>query len=226
MPHLGRSLRTTLLFVTLAGAVEAQTPRTGSPASANPSTGGPAKGAPSKGTSAVVGPPLAAFTEERLAVVPIQGWRPDTAGWSRPVVWAQLRLAIDSAVTAELQDRGMGRRWAYATDVVRIARRNPTFQGDPYALGAGRWRSTLPEIGSPIPAPLADNLRFLTALGDTRQVLVPVELRVEGAVTQLRLVIVDTRARTVLFAGDLVVPGGATLASGLATRLVDLFLEP
>ena len=59
-----------------------------------------------------------------------------------------------------------------------------------------------------------------------RQVLVPMELRVEGEVTLVRLVLVDTRARTVLFAGDLVVPGGASVATGLATRMADLFLEP
>jgi len=52
------------------------------------------------------------------------------------------------------------------------------------------------------------------------------ELRVEGEVTLVRLVLVDTRARTVLFAGDLVVPGGAGVATGLATRMADLFLEP
>jgi len=195
----------------VAGALEAQSPA-GAP---------PARGAP-----VVVGPRLGAFAEERVAVVPIQNWRPDTTGWSTSITWAQLRLAIDSAVTTELQDRGMGRRWAYSADVVRIARRNPTFQGDAYALGVGRWRAMLPEIGSPIPSPLADNLRFLTALGDMRQVLVPVELRVEGEVTSVRLVLVDTRARTVLFAGDLIVPGGARVAPGLATRLADLFLEP
>lgn len=190
--------------------------------------GASASGAPAKGTAVVapVGPPLGAFAEERVAVVPIQIWRPDTTGWSRPLTWASLRLAIDSALTTELQARGMGRRWAYASDVVRIARRNPTFQGDPYALGVGRWRTMLPELGATLPSALADNLRFLTALGDMRQVLVPVELRVEGEITTVRLVLADTRARTVLWAGDLVVPGGAAMVPAFATRVADLFLEP
>ncbi|MFN5153684.1 MAG: hypothetical protein ACK5ED_04830 [Gemmatimonadota bacterium] len=221
MPLTARALLVALSITVLAGAsasaLQAQSPSGAPPAG---------KGAPAKGTPVVVGPPLGAFAEERVAVVPIQSWRPDTTGWSTSIVWSQLRLAIDSAVTTALQDRGMGRRWAYPADVVRIARRNPTFQGDAYALGVGRWRAMLPEIGSPIPSPLADNLRFLTALGDMRQVLVPMELRVEGEVTLVRLVLVDTRARTVLFAGDLVVPGGAGVATGLATRMADLFLEP
>ncbi|MEY4607789.1 MAG: hypothetical protein RL625_6 [Gemmatimonadota bacterium] len=217
MLRLAHALRTLLALTALTVALEAQAP-TGSPPAG--------KGAPTKGVPVVVGPPLGAFAEERVAVVPIQMWRPDTTGWSRPVVWAQLRLAIDSAVTTALQDRGMGRRWAYPADVVRIARRNPTFQGDPYALGVGRWRAMLPEIGSALPSALADNLRFLTALGDMRQVLVPVELRVDGEVTVVRLVLADTRARTVLWAGDLVVPGGANIAPAFATRVADLFLEP
>lgn len=217
MLQTARALLVALSLTVLAGALEAQSPSGAPPAG---------KGAPAKGTPVLVGPPLGAFAEERVAVVPIQNWRPDTTGWSRSIAWAHLRLAIDSALTTELQDRGMGRRWAYPADVVRIARRNPTFQGDAYALGVGRWRAILPEIGSPIPSPLADNLRFLTALGDMRQVLVPVELRVDGEVTSVRLVLADTRARTVLFAGDLIVPGGARVAPGLATRLADLFLEP
>jgi len=200
----------------LARALDAQ-----APAGAHPAIrGAAAKGPP------VGGPPLGAFAEERVAVTPIQSWRADTAGERSSRAWSQLRFALDSAVTAELQDRGMGRRWASPLDVVRLARRNPTFQSDPYALGIGRWRAMLPETGASIPSPLADNLRFLTALGDTRHVLVPVELRVEGGVTRVRLVLADTRARTVQWAGDLVLPGGASVAASLATRLADLFLEP
>lgn len=220
MLRTGRALLIALSFPALlsvkASALDAQAP-TGAPPAIR---GAAAKGPP------VGGPPLGAFVEERVAVTPIQSWRADTAGESSSLAWSQLRLALDSAVTAELQDRGMGRRWAAPLDVVRLARRNPTFQSDPYALGIGRWRAMLPETGASIPSPLADNLRFLTALGDTRHVLVPVELRVEGGVTRVRLVFADTRARTVQWAGDLVLPGGASVAADLATRLADLFLEP
>jgi hypothetical protein len=217
----GRALRFALSLPALLGAM-------GRALDAQASSGGPVagRGAPIKGAPVVAGPPLAAFAEGRVAVVPIQSWRADTLGWTQSVTWAQLRLTVDSAVAAELQDRGMGRRWASPLDVVRLARRNPTFQSDPYALGVGRWRAMLPETGASIPSPLADHLRVLTALGDTRHVLVPVELRVEGEVTRVRLVLADTRARTVQWAGDLVVPGGARLASDLAERIADLFLEP
>jgi len=172
------------------------------------------------------GPPLASFSAMRVAIAPVQLWRADTAGWSAQLSWAALRVAVDSAIGAELQARGLGRRWAYPLDVIRSARRNPTYSADPYALGVGRWRSTPPVPGTAMPPLLADNLRPLTAIDDTRYVLLPVELRADGAVGVLRLVLVDARSRSVLWVGDLAVPGGPRLVADLATRLADLIVEP
>ena len=70
----------------------------------------------------------------RVALVPAQLWRADSAGWSRSVTWSETRLALDSAVQAVLQERGLGKKWAYASDVVRSAKRNPTYASDPYSL--------------------------------------------------------------------------------------------
>lgn len=177
-------------------------------------------------TVPVAGPPLAPFTAMRVAIAPVQLWRADTAGWSTVLAWGTLRVAVDSAIGAELQARGLGRRWAYPMDVVRSARRNPTYSADPYALGVGRWRSTPPVPGTAMPALLADNLRPLTAIDDTRYVLLPVELRADGASAVLRLVFVDARSRSVLWIGDLAVAGGPRLVADLATRVADLIVEP
>jgi hypothetical protein len=177
-------------------------------------------------TPAATGPLLGPFTALRVAVLPVQLWRADTAGWSRSVEWARERLALDSAISAALQERGLGRRWAYSEDVVRSARRNVTYATDPYALGAGRWRTTPPKGGEALPPTLADNLRPLTALGDTRYALIPVELRAEGEAVVLRLVLADTRSRVVVWAGDLLSPGGPRYAAALAERVADLVLEP
>lgn len=96
---------------------------------------------------ALTGPILGPFAAMRVAIVPVQLWRADTSAWSMAVTWAVSRLALDSAIAGELQERGLGRRWAYASDVVRSARRNPTYATDPYALGVGRWRAMPPKIG-------------------------------------------------------------------------------
>lgn len=183
-------------------------------------------GAQEMPTPALTGPILGPFAAMRVAIVPVQFWRADTSTWSVAVTWAETRLALDSAIAGELRERGLARRWAYAADVVRSARRNPTYATDPFSLGVGRWRAMAPKIGDPVSDVVADNLRPLTALGDSRYALIPVELRAEGAAVVLRLVLVDTRARSVVWTGDLLAPGGAGMIAGLAGRVADLVVEP
>ncbi len=172
------------------------------------------------------GPPLAPFTAMRVALTPVQLWRADTAGWSRTVNWATTRTALDSALQAVLEERGLGRKWAYAGDVARSARRNPTYASDPFTLGVGRWRNTPPEAGEQLPGLLADNVRSVTALADARHALIPVELRAAGEAVVLRLVLVDSRTRAVVWAADLLSPGGPRMIEELATRVANLIVEP
>ena len=174
----------------------------------------------------VSGPPLAPFTAMRVSVTPVQSWRADSVGWSRTVVWASTRLAIDSTLQAILEERGLGRKWAYASDMVRTAKRNPTYASDPYSLGIARLRSMEMKVGNAIPQALADNLRPFTALGDSRYALIPFELRAQGEGVVLRLVLVDTRSRTLVWAGDLASAGGAQMVAELAARVANLIIEP
>ena len=172
------------------------------------------------------GPPLGPFTAMRVVIAPAQLWRADSIGWSRALPWATTRASLDSAVQAVLEERGLGKKWAYASDVVRAARRNPIYASDPMSLGVGRWRTTPPAAGEELPGLLADNLRSVTALGDARHVLIPVELKAVGDAVVLRLVLVDTRARSVTWAGDLISPAGARMIEELATRIANLIVEP
>lgn len=172
------------------------------------------------------GPPLAPFTSLRVSLTPVQSWHADSTGWSRDVNWATTRLAIDSTLQAILEDRGLGKKWVYASDMVRTAKRNPTYATDPYALGIARLRTMEMKSGNPIPQVLADNLRPYTALGDSRYALIPFELRAKGDGVVLRMVLVDTRSRSLVWAGDLAAPGGAQMVSELATRVANLIIEP
>jgi hypothetical protein len=200
-----RSLLGLLALLTLPLALRAQE-----------STSAPAPG----------GPPLASFGAMRVAIVPVQLFRADSIGWSKTAQWSELKAELDSAIGETLRERGMGTRWAYASDVVRSARRNPTYATDPFALGVGRWRSVPPKIGEDLPALIADNLRPLTALGDTRYALIPVELRIDADAAILRLVLADTRIRTVLWVADVGVTAGRDFAPLLAGRIADLIVEP
>jgi len=172
------------------------------------------------------GPPLGSFAAMRVAVVPAQLFRADTVGWSKGAAWAVLRAELDSAIGDVMRERGMGARWAYAADVVRAARRNPTYSTDPFALGVGRWRSIPPKLGEDLPTLIAENLRPIAALGDTRYALIPVELRIEGESALLRLVLVDARIRQIVWVGDIGVSAGRDFASALAGRVADLIVEP
>lgn len=176
--------------------------------------------------AAPAGPPLGSFAAVRVAVLPTQLWKADTVGWSRGVTWLQLRAELDTAIAESLRERGLAGKWAFAGDVVRAARRNTLYASDPMAIGVGRWRSALPKPGDGLNALVADNLRLVTILGDTRHALIPVELRGEGDAGVLRLVMVDTRTRTVVWASDIAAPGGPALAAALAARLADLVVEP
>lgn len=170
--------------------------------------------------------PLAQFAAQRVAVMPLQYWRPDTAGWSAAIGNAEGLAAADSAITAGLRDAGLGNRWAYAADVRRIARRNTLYASDPSAIGVARWRNAPPTAGSALPSLVADNLRMLTALGDTRYALIPVEVRGVGELAMLRLVLVDSRSRNVLWVGEIGLPGAPELWEAMAQALATLVTEP
>jgi hypothetical protein len=174
----------------------------------------------------VVQPPLASFAAMRVAVVPAQLWHADTSGWSHDAQWSVLRPQLDSAISQTLRDGGLGAKWAYAGDVVRSARRNPLYSKDPATIGVGRWRNELPKPGDALAALVADNLRSISALGDTRHALIPVELRGDGEMARLRMVLVDTRSRTVVWAADLRAPAGPDMLSTLAQHLAALIIEP
>jgi hypothetical protein len=174
----------------------------------------------------VAQPPLASFAAMRVAVVPAQLWHADTIGWSRDAQWSVLRPQLDSAISQTLRDGGLGAKWAYAGDVVRSARRNPLYSKDPATLGVGRWRNELPKPGDDLATLLADNLRSVSALGDTRHALIPVELRGDGDMARLRVVLADTRTRSVVWAADLRAPAGPEVLAALAQQLAALIVEP
>lgn len=179
-----------------------------------------------QGAASVSQAPLASFAAQRVAVVPAQLWHADTIGWSRDAQWSALRPQVDSAITQALRDGGLGAKWAYAGDVVRAARRNALYANDPATIGVARWRNELPKPGDDLAALVADNLRAISALGDTRHTLIPVELRGEGDAARLRMVLVDTRTRTVVWATDLRTAAGPTMYATLAKQLAALIIEP
>src|SRR5207247_1057749 len=88
----------------------------------------------------------------------------DSLGWAASIARPRSMLrALDSAIVAELAQRGLRSRWYFPADLERSYKSNPTYAPDPYALAAEPLRGKL-ELGKPFPDPLASQLRVLVAL--------------------------------------------------------------
>lgn len=187
--------------------------------------------APTKSpTTAAALEPLAPFAGQRVVVVPTQFVVADSGAWLDLSAWSSWRKTFDDSLGAAIAARGIGRGWSYAADVLRQAKRNPTYTTDPYALGAQSLRRAGAKAGDQLSEQVAGNLRPLIALGDARYLLLPVELKVETQAgkqrARLRLYLVDGRAATILWVGEVIgdavsAPGPALLQS-LVRRVADL----
>ena len=166
------------------------------------------------------GTPLAVFASQRLIVLPVQMLRGDSASWVTPAKWDQFRRELDDSIGAAIADRGVGRGWAYASEVARMSKRNALYVSDAYAVGAQPLRGQAYKVNDRMPDIMASNLRTLVALSDARYALVPVELVFERKDNRqravLRLALVDARTTTFIWVADAVSDGATAMPAGLA----------
>ncbi len=174
--------------------------------------------------------PLAPFAAQRVSVMPVQFLRADSAGPVRVATWAAVRRELDDSIGVTLAERGLGRNWAYATDIERMAKRNTAYVSDPFTLGAGSLRARPLRPEDQAPMILVNNLRSLIALGDSRYAIIPVELsfarRGADSSAVLRLVMLDGRSGKIVWFADVTSPAGNAFGSGeigaLSRRVADL----
>lgn len=186
------------------------------------------RGAPS-------GRPLSTFAGQRVAVLPAQALRrDDTLGWGTLASTEAPLSALDSALVTALQERGLG-NWVRASEVARLARRNPTYAPDPHGLAIAQLASAERRPDLPIDDPLASQLRTLAALADARYLLIPLQLRFEprqvdgkpaGGRAVIELALIDARLAQLLWRGAVVSDVAATfspaLVSAAAEKIPDL----
>jgi hypothetical protein len=174
--------------------------------------------------------PLSPFAAHKVSVLPVQFLRADNGAPVSTVDWTTFRKELDDSIGTAIAERGVGKKWAYAADVARMAKRNAGYVSDPYTLGAGSLRTRPLKPEEQAPRTVIDNMRSLIALGDSRYALVPVELafaRKDSAwVANLRLVLLDGRAGQVVWFVDLPMEVGSAFGSAgagaLAQRVADL----
>lgn len=179
-------------------------------------------------------PPLAPYVAQRVAVMPVQLLRSDTGALVTAGAWNAFRRELDDSIGSAIAARGLGSKWAYATDVARAAKRNMAYVSDPYTLGAQSLVRIVYKSGDRIPELFASNLRSQIAVGDARFALVPVELafvrigRRQRAT--LRVVLVDGRGGLFMWVGDVASDPVDVLSplvlTSLAARVADLVAAP
>jgi hypothetical protein len=181
-------------------------------------------------------PPLNQYVSERVIVLPVQLMRADSAGWLDGARWGAFRKELDDSIGSAISERGLGKKWAYAADVVRSAKRNAAYTSDPSSLGAQPMRGLPIKTGDKLPTLFNSNLRALIALGDTRYALVPIELAFfsiknsNARRAALRLAFVDGRGGVYVWVGDVwsdpMTSVGPDLIKSLAARVADLVQAP
>lgn len=181
-------------------------------------------------------PPLNQYVSERVIVLPVQLMRADSAGWLDGARWGAFRKELDDSIGSAISERGLGKKWAYAADVVRSAKRNASYTSDPSSLGAQAMRGLPIKTGDKLPTLFNSNLRALIALGDTRYALVPIELAFfsiknsNARRAALRLAFVDGRGGVYVWVGDVwsdpMTSVGPDLIKSLAARVADLVQAP
>lgn len=179
-------------------------------------------------------PPLSPMASQRVMVLPVQLLKADSGAWVDQSKWEKFRRELDDSIGSAIANRGVGKTWRYAADVVKIAKRNPEYVNDPYAMGVQPMRSVKYKIGDPIPDLFNNNLRLLIGIADTRYVLLPVEIyfarKDAQQIAVLKLAMVDGRGGTFVWMGEVGTDPAAAMSpaliNSLAARVADLVAAP
>lgn len=179
-------------------------------------------------------PPLSPMASQHVMVLPVQLMRADSGAWVNIHDWEKFRHELDDSIGSIISARGVGHAWKYASDVARIAKRNPDYVNDPYSMGVQPMRAVLYKIGDPLPDPFVSNLRTLIALADTRYALVPIEVwfvrRGPQQIAVMKLALADGQGGTIVWLGEVGTDPATTmppdLINTLATRVANLIIAP
>jgi hypothetical protein len=158
--------------------------------------------APSAATS-----PLSGLIGRQILVLPAQFLAVPNAGGGWDVVpgGESVLPILDEEIADAFRKRGVKSNWTFARQITESADRNGGLAGDPRNLGAAAIRRIKPG-DSPMPEPLAGNIRNLVSLTSARFVVLPIEVHLDLRDSErkgsLRLLLVDSRTARVTWADD------------------------
>ena len=178
---------------------------------------------------------LAPLASEPLVVLPVQTLSLTVADWSDKLGDPRAFLSsVDDEIAFAVRERALRGKWAFAPDLARSAKRNPTYAVDPYTIALDPLKPVERDPEKIIGEPLSGQLRAFAGLFNARYAFIPVELRLApdaaGARATIHAVVVDTRSARLTWKGD--ITGDAVrafspaVAAGIAGRVADLFTTP
>ena len=164
-------------------------------------------GARQETATAPAASPLAGMVGRQMLVLPAQYLSVANAGGGWDIVPAGQSLLpiLDEEIADTFRKRGVKNNWTFAREITESADRNGGLAGDPRNLGAAGIRAV--KAGdTPLPEPLAGQIRTIVALTSARYVLLPLEvhldLRDNERKGSLRLLLIDSRTSRVTLAED------------------------
>src|SRR5687768_4052772 len=147
----------------------------------------------------MAGRPLVVLPAQYLATAGQSG------SWDISTDNAGLLPLPDEEIADALRKRGV-RNWTYGREITASAVRNAGLAGDPRQLAvAGIRRAKAGD--TPLPEPLASQIRGLVALTSARFAVLPLETRVDTRGDErkgsLRVLLIDARTARILWAEDI-----------------------
>jgi hypothetical protein len=186
--------------------------------------------------------PLAGLVGRQILVLPAQFLSVANAVGGSDIVPAgeSVLPILDEEIADAFRKRGVKSNWTFGGEITARADRNGGLAGDARNLGAAPIRRIKPG-DTPLPEPIAGNIRNLAALTSARFVVLPIEVHMDVRDNErkgsLRLLLVDSRTARVTWADDVAAQtlrdpqivseamtpyGFRMLARDLATKFADM----
>lgn len=155
--------------------------------------------APSSPLAGMLGRPIVVFPAQYLATAGPSGT------WDISPDNAALLPVLDEEIADAFRKRGV-KNWTFAREITASAVRNGGLAGDPRELSVAGIRRV--KAGdTPLPEPLASQIRGLVSLTNARFAVLPLEARVDVRDGQrkggVRMLLVDARTARVVWAEDI-----------------------
>ena len=151
--------------------------------------------------------PLAGMIGRQMLVLPAQFLSVTNGGGGADIMpgGAALLPILDEEITDAFRKRGVKSNWTFGREIAEASMRSGGITGNPRELSAQGIRRVKPG-DTPLPEPLASEIRGIVALTNARYTILPLEVNIDTRGGErkglVRLLLIDARTARVLWAED------------------------